>query len=71
METAHSRVNKLCQKPSPGEEEFALSELELTSIIHDIHDLAKFSRLNYTGFLKITKKHDVKKKKEIILFKFS
>ncbi|KAG1458117.1 hypothetical protein G6F56_006467 [Rhizopus delemar] len=58
METAHSRVNKLCQKPSPGEEEFALSELELTSIIHDIHDLAKFSRLNYTGFLKITKKHD-------------
>lgn len=27
--------------------------------IADVHDLAKFTQLNYTGFQKIIKKHDV------------
>jgi SPX domain protein involved in polyphosphate accumulation/uncharacterized membrane protein YidH (DUF202 family) len=30
----------------------------LSDIIADVHDLAKFARLNYTGFQKIVKKHD-------------
>lgn len=42
----------------PDEQEFEDLEEELSDIIADVHDLAKFSRLNYTGFQKIIKKHD-------------
>lgn len=43
----------------PSEEEFFLLEEDLSDIIADVHDLAKFTQLNYTGFQKIIKKHDV------------
>ncbi|KAK3180229.1 vacuolar transporter chaperone [Lecanicillium sp. MT-2017a] len=42
----------------PSEEEFILLEEDLSDIIADVHDLAKFVQLNYTGFYKIIKKHD-------------
>lgn len=42
----------------PLEEDFQDLEEELSDIIADVHDLAKFTRLNYTGFQKIIKKHD-------------
>ncbi|PQE27447.1 vacuolar transporter chaperone 4 protein [Rutstroemia sp. NJR-2017a BVV2] len=42
----------------PTEEEFMLLEEDLSDIIADVHDLAKFVQLNYTGFQKIIKKHD-------------
>lgn len=42
----------------PLEQDFDYLEEELSEIIADVHDLAKFSRLNYTGFQKIVKKHD-------------
>jgi len=45
----------------PTEEEFMLLEEDLSDIIADVHDLAKFVQLNYTGFYKIIKKHDVRK----------
>jgi len=35
-------------------------EADLSDIIADVHDLAKFTQLNYTGFQKIIKKHDVR-----------
>ena len=41
------------------EDEFMLLEDDLCDIIADVHDLAKFTKLNYTGFQKIIKKHDV------------
>ena len=44
---------------SPSEEDFELLEEDLSDIIADVHDLAKFTQLNYTGFQKIIKKHDV------------
>jgi len=44
---------------APTEEEFMLLEEDLSDIIADVHDLAKFVQLNYTGFQKIIKKHDV------------
>jgi SPX domain protein involved in polyphosphate accumulation len=44
---------------SPSEEDFELLEEDLSDIIADVHDLAKFAQLNYTGFQKIIKKHDV------------
>lgn len=42
----------------PLEQDFDELEEELSDIIADVHDLAKFTRLNYTGFQKILKKHD-------------
>lgn len=53
-----AEVQALCSKENPHEDEFTASEIELGRIIADVHDLAKFTRLNYTGFLKIIKKHD-------------
>lgn len=40
------------------EQQYEDLEEELSDIIADVHDLAKFTRLNYTGFQKIIKKHD-------------
>ena len=40
------------------EEDYLLLEADLSDIIADVHDLAKFTQLNYTGFQKIIKKHD-------------
>ncbi len=47
-------------EPGPSEESFTLLEENLSDIIADVHDLAKFVQLNYTGFYKIIKKHDVR-----------
>ncbi|KAK5008466.1 vacuolar transporter chaperone, partial [Cryomyces antarcticus] len=46
------------QGEGPTEEDFMLLEEDLSDIIADVHDLAKFTQLNYTGFQKIIKKHD-------------
>lgn len=43
----------------PSDEDFLMLEQILSEIIADVHDLAKFTQLNYTGFQKIIKKHDV------------
>lgn len=40
------------------EDDFLLLEEDLSDIIADVHDLAKYTQLNYTGFQKIIKKHD-------------
>ncbi|KAA8650438.1 putative vacuolar transporter chaperone (Vtc4) [Aspergillus tanneri] len=42
----------------PSDEDFLVLEQVLSDIIADVHDLAKFTQLNYTGFQKIIKKHD-------------
>lgn len=56
-------VNRLNERglgqDGPSEEEFMLLEEDLSDIIADVHDLAKFVQVNYTGFYKIIKKHDV------------
>lgn len=44
----------------PSQDDFLLLEEDLCDIIADVHDLAKFTQLNYTGFQKIIKKHDVR-----------
>ncbi|KAI9733979.1 MAG: vacuolar transporter chaperone [Cirrosporium novae-zelandiae] len=43
---------------APTVDDFLLLEADLSDIIADVHDLAKFTQLNYTGFQKIIKKHD-------------
>ncbi|CAI7622859.1 unnamed protein product [Penicillium glandicola] len=45
-------------RPAPTDADFLLLEQVLSDIIADVHDLAKFTQLNYTGFQKIIKKHD-------------
>lgn len=47
-------------RPPPTDDDFLLLEQILSDIIADVHDLAKFTQLNYTGFQKIIKKHDVR-----------
>ncbi|OIW34555.1 SPX-domain-containing protein [Coniochaeta ligniaria NRRL 30616] len=55
-------INRLNERglgqDGPTEEEFILLEEDLSDIIADVHDLAKFVQVNYTGFYKIIKKHD-------------
>lgn len=46
------------QDDVPSEDDFAMLEEDVSDIIADVHDLAKFTQLNYTGFQKIIKKHD-------------
>lgn len=47
-------------QPPPTDDDFLVLEQVLSDIIADVHDLAKFTQLNYTGFQKIIKKHDVR-----------
>ena len=54
---AHSNKPKDEQDPDL-EEDFELLEADVSDIIADVHDLAKYTQLNYTGFQKIIKKHD-------------
>ncbi len=51
-------VRELDSHNPPSEEVFLDLEQELSDVIADVHDLAKFTQLNYTGFQKIIKKHD-------------
>ncbi|KIW15663.1 hypothetical protein PV08_05712 [Exophiala spinifera] len=53
------------ESDSELEADFELLEQDLSDIIADVHDLAKFTQLNYTGFQKIIKKHD--KQTDLIL----
>lgn len=41
------------------EENFRQLEEEVAIIVADVHDLALYTKLNFTGFVKIVKKHDV------------
>ncbi|KAH7392273.1 VTC domain-containing protein [Phaeosphaeria sp. MPI-PUGE-AT-0046c] len=52
------RAQEQGQDPDSESEDFDLLEEDLSDIIADVHDLAKFTQLNYTGFQKIIKKHD-------------
>ena len=53
-------IQDIIESKVATEEDYLGIEEELSMIIADVHDLAKFTRLNYSGFLKIIKKHDVR-----------
>lgn len=57
--TDFSQQGSLRSHSHPTDDDFLELELILSDIIADVHDLAKFTQLNYTGFQKIIKKHDV------------
>lgn len=58
--TSSRRQSGRPSRPPPTDDDFLLLEQVLSDIIADVHDLAKFTQLNYTGFQKIIKKHDVR-----------
>lgn len=58
LQKHQANPNDTSGSPPPQEQDFEDLEEELSDIIADVHDLAKFTRLNYTGFQKIVKKHD-------------
>lgn len=60
QEQVSKTVRLIDSNNPPSELDFEILEEELSDVIADVHDLAKFSRLNYTGFQKIIKKHDKK-----------
>jgi len=39
-------------------ERYAEVEREINDITEELNELAKYARLNYTGIIKIVKKHD-------------
>jgi len=57
--TDSRRQSTRTARPPPTDADFLMLEQLLSDIIADVHDLAKFTQLNYTGFQKIIKKHDV------------
>jgi SPX domain protein involved in polyphosphate accumulation len=57
--TDSRRQSTRTARPAPTDADFLMLEQVLSDIIADVHDLAKFTQLNYTGFQKIIKKHDV------------
>lgn len=57
--TQNENLGNTEEEELPTEDDFMLLEEDLSDIIADVHDLAKFTQLNYTGFQKIIKKHDV------------
>ena len=57
--TQNGTAGQAEEEDIPTEDDFMLLEEDLSDIIADVHDLAKFTQLNYTGFQKIIKKHDV------------
>ncbi len=54
-----TRLDSASSSHPPTDADFLLLEGVLSDIIADVHDLAKYTQLNYTGFQKIIKKHDV------------
>ncbi|GBC09375.1 hypothetical protein RclHR1_08800008 [Rhizophagus clarus] len=58
IQHCEKEINDILETNAATEDDYLTIEEELSMIIADVHDLAKFTRLNYTGFLKIIKKHD-------------
>jgi SPX domain protein involved in polyphosphate accumulation len=54
-----TRLDSSSSSDQSTDADFLLLEGMLSDIIADVHDLAKYTQLNYTGFQKIIKKHDV------------
>ncbi|KAK9680396.1 vacuolar transporter chaperone [Basidiobolus ranarum] len=58
VEFSEQTVKKLSKDSEATEEDYADVEEDINRVIAEVNELAKFTRLNYSGFLKIIKKHD-------------
>jgi len=58
IEFCENSIHSILKNPTSVEENWLEMEDEINRIIAEVNELAKFVRLNYTGFIKIIKKHD-------------
>ncbi|ORY05427.1 SPX-domain-containing protein [Basidiobolus meristosporus CBS 931.73] len=58
VEFSERTVQKLSKGSDASEQDYADVEEDINRVIAEVNELAKFTRLNYSGFLKIIKKHD-------------
>ncbi|KAJ1954834.1 vacuolar transporter chaperone, partial [Linderina pennispora] len=61
IEYCEKQVNLISENKAPVEakrEQLDVIEREIDAVISEVYELAKFTRLNFTAFLKIVKKHD-------------
>ncbi|KZV90563.1 SPX-domain-containing protein [Exidia glandulosa HHB12029] len=55
---AHQDDGDVSDVSDSGDDKFRELEEEVAILVADVHDLALYSKLNFTGFMKIVKKHD-------------
>ncbi|KAJ2498680.1 hypothetical protein GGH96_004111 [Coemansia sp. RSA 1972] len=61
IEYCEKQVDLITQNPAPEDakrEQLDIIEREIDAVIGEVYELAKFTRLNFTAFMKIVKKHD-------------
>ncbi|KAK9729289.1 hypothetical protein K7432_000437 [Basidiobolus ranarum] len=58
VEFSEQTVKKLAKDTEASDQDYADVEEDINRVIAEVNELAKFTRLNYSGFLKIIKKHD-------------
>ncbi|KAJ1673327.1 vacuolar transporter chaperone, partial [Spiromyces aspiralis] len=61
MENANSQIKLIAETEAPQkdkEEQLSVIEASINKIISEVSELAHYTRLNFTGFIKIVKKHD-------------
>lgn len=59
IQHAETVIRKILKDSIPGQEMvFGHVDEELTRITVEVNELSKFTRINYSGFIKIIKKHD-------------
>ncbi|KAJ1742943.1 hypothetical protein LPJ78_002217 [Coemansia sp. RSA 989] len=61
IEYCEKQVDLITQNPAPEDakrEQLDIIEREIDAVISEVYELAKFTRLNFTAFIKIVKKHD-------------
>ncbi|KAG2181398.1 hypothetical protein INT43_008981 [Umbelopsis isabellina] len=58
IRSCQRRIQTLSNSPHPALSEYLSIQNEITDITCEVQELFWYTRLNYTGFLKIVKKHD-------------
>ncbi|KAJ1917379.1 hypothetical protein H4219_003246 [Mycoemilia scoparia] len=61
MENANSQIKLISETEAPQEakaEQLSVIEASINKIISEVNELAIYTRMNFTGFIKIVKKHD-------------
>ncbi|KAJ2455845.1 hypothetical protein EV183_000461 [Coemansia sp. RSA 2336] len=61
IQYCEKQVDLITQNPAPEDakrEQLDIIEREIDAVISEVYELAKFTRLNFTAFIKIVKKHD-------------
>ncbi|RKP09460.1 SPX-domain-containing protein [Thamnocephalis sphaerospora] len=58
VQALEDRVQKLSEDPETEMSAYEDVEVDINAVLEEVNELARFTRLNYSGFLKIIKKHD-------------